>query len=133
MILAPLVGAALVLSVATGPNVEPNSSVSLSPQQKNAAMQPLVRTATDCIVRAVAADPRFGTEADLGDLIVDSMPACLVPVRAMSTPTTAISATVQARPSSWAPISTCCRRPSPNGPATTASSAAALQAAVTRE
>ena len=83
MILAPLVGAALVLSVATGPNVEPNSSISLSVQQKNAAMQPLVRTATDCIVRAVAADPRFRTDADLGDLIVDSMPACLTPVRAM--------------------------------------------------
>ena len=41
--------------------------------------------ATDCIVRAVVTDPRYGTKpvAELGDLIVDSMPACVAPVRAM--------------------------------------------------
>ena len=48
MILAPLTGAALVLSVATGPNVAPNGSTQLSVQQKNMAMQQFVRTATDC-------------------------------------------------------------------------------------
>jgi hypothetical protein len=48
-------------------------------------MQPLVRSATECIVHAVVADPRYGTKpiAELGDLIVDSMPACVAPVRAM--------------------------------------------------
>jgi hypothetical protein len=84
MILAPLMlGATLVISVATGPTTEPNGSTHLSMQQKNAAMQPLVRSATDCIARAVAADPRSRTQLDLGDLIVDSMPNCLGPVRAM--------------------------------------------------
>src|SRR5262250_3974010 len=83
MILAPLTGAALVLSVAATPNVAPHSSTQLSVQQKHAAMQRFVRTATDCIARTVAADPRFGSQADFGDVIVDSMPACLGPVRAM--------------------------------------------------
>jgi hypothetical protein len=83
MILAPLTGAALVLSVATGPNVVPNGSTQLSVQQKNMAMKQFVRTATDCIARTVSADPRFRQQADLGDLIVESMPACLEPVHAM--------------------------------------------------
>jgi hypothetical protein len=83
MILAPLTGAALVLSVATGPSVVPNSSAQLSVQQKNVAMQQYVRSATDCIARTVAADPRFRSQADLGDLIVDSMSACLEPVHVM--------------------------------------------------
>src|SRR5262245_14665557 len=83
MILAPLAGVTLLLSVATGPTIEPNGSTHLSMQQKNAAMQPLVRSATDCIARNVAADPRYRTHSDLGDLIVDSMPSCLPAVRAM--------------------------------------------------
>ena len=83
MILAPLAGVALAIGVATGPIVDPNgSAVHLSVQQKNAAMQPLVRSATDCITRAVAADPRF-RKHDLGDLIVDSISSCVAPVRAM--------------------------------------------------
>jgi hypothetical protein len=83
MILAPLTAAALILSVTTGPNVVPHGSTDLSVAQKNAAAQKLVRTATDCIARTVAADPRFRTQAELGELIVDSMPACLGQVRAM--------------------------------------------------
>jgi hypothetical protein len=84
MILAPLAAAALVVSVATGPTVEPRSSPDLSTQQKSAAMGPLMRSATECIARAVGADPRFGErDADLGDLIVDSMPRCIGQVRAM--------------------------------------------------
>jgi hypothetical protein len=54
----------------------------MSAQQKSAAVQPLVRSATECIARAVAVDPRFGTH-DLGDLIVESMQNCIGPVRAM--------------------------------------------------
>ncbi len=44
-----------------------------------------MRSATDCIVRAVVANPRYGQlpEAQLGDLIVNSMPSCVAPVRAM--------------------------------------------------
>jgi hypothetical protein len=83
MILGPLAGAAMVASVATGPNLEPNGSApNLSIQQKNAAMQPLVRFATDCITRTVAADARFRKQ-ELGDLIVDSISSCVGPVRAM--------------------------------------------------
>jgi hypothetical protein len=85
MILAPLAGVALVVSVATSPIAEPQAPIDMSLQQKNAAVQPLVRSATECIAEAVAANPRFGKSApsDLGDLIVESMPACLLPVRAM--------------------------------------------------
>ncbi len=89
MILAPLFGAALVVAVATGSLDDPSGARSLSTQQKSAATQPLMRSATDCIVRAVIADPRYGAKpaaelgSKLGDLIVDSMPSCIAPVRAM--------------------------------------------------
>jgi len=85
MILAKLAGAALVVSIATGPLIDPKGSVmQLSNQQKNAAMQPLVRSATECIAQAVVADARFrAPDVGLGDLIVDSMTTCLGPVRAM--------------------------------------------------
>ena len=86
MILAPLAGAVLVMSIAIGPAVEPQSSATqMTAQQKNAAMQPLVRSATECIARAVAGDPRFGKNlpSDLGDLITESIPACVRSVRAM--------------------------------------------------
>jgi hypothetical protein len=85
MILASIASVALVASVATGPVVEePQGSLSMSARQKTAAVEPLIKSATECIARAVAADPRFGTRApDLGDLIVDSIRGCVAPVRAM--------------------------------------------------
>jgi hypothetical protein len=86
MLLAPLAGAVLVVSAAIGPTVEPQGSVTqMTAQQKNAAVQPLVRSATDCIARTVTADPRFGKIllSEIGDLIVDSIPTCVQPVRAM--------------------------------------------------
>jgi hypothetical protein len=85
MILAPLLGTALVVAIATDPLNDAPGTGNLSAQQKNAVMQPLMRSATDCIVRAVVTDRRYGTKpiAELGDLIVDSMPACVAPVRAM--------------------------------------------------
>jgi len=84
MILAPLAAAALVVAAATGPNLEPRLSPNLSMEQKSAAMQPLMRSATECIARAVSANPRFGQRnADLGDLIVASMSGCTGQVRAM--------------------------------------------------
>jgi len=84
MILAPLAAAALVVSVATGPNIDPLAQPSLTAQQKHVAVQSLVRSATECIARTVTADPRFGrSDSDIGDLIVESMPACVAPVRAM--------------------------------------------------
>jgi hypothetical protein len=85
MIVAPLFGAALVVAVATGPLTGPAGETSLSAQQKIAATEPLVRSATDCIVHAVIADARYGDKTDtgLGELIVASVPSCLTPVHAM--------------------------------------------------
>jgi hypothetical protein len=75
----------LTIAVATGPFGASSGPPMLTAQQKMAATAPLVRSATECIVRAVAADPRYGAEptAKLGDLIVASMPSCVTPVRAM--------------------------------------------------
>lgn len=94
MIAAPLLAVSLLVSVATDPSVDalagpvaPKQHMSL--QQRSAAMQPLVRSATECIARAVSRDQRFrahdgGLDGNrLGDLIVDSMPACVDAVRAM--------------------------------------------------
>jgi hypothetical protein len=85
MIGTPLFGAALIVAVAGGLSAPPGADVNLPARQKIAATEPLVRSATDCIVHAVAADPRYTGEASdtLGNLIVDSMPPCLKPVRAM--------------------------------------------------
>jgi hypothetical protein len=85
MIVAPLFGAAFVVAVATGPLTGPAGEAELSAQQKIAATEPLVRSATDCIVHAVIADPRYGdkTGTALGELIVDSVASCLQPVHAM--------------------------------------------------
>jgi hypothetical protein len=86
MIVAPLLGLSLLVNVAASPLDESTSAaLHLTMQQKNAAMQPLMRSATECIARTVAADPRFEQTKsnEVGDLIVDSMPACVAPVRAM--------------------------------------------------
>ena len=84
MILAPLTAAALLVSAAIAPSAKQSLSPTLSMQQKSAAVKPLMRSATECIARIVSSDPRFGQpNADLGDLIVDSMPHCAAQVRAM--------------------------------------------------
>jgi hypothetical protein len=85
MLLAPLFGTAMILAVATEPlDNTARTEPKLTAQEKFAATEPLVRSATECIVRAVAADPRYGAKtSELGDLIVASMPACVTPVRAM--------------------------------------------------
>ena len=84
MIIAKFAGAALAVSAAVVPGGDPNGPppVNLTVQQKNAAVQPLMRSATECISKSVAADPRFRKQ-DLGDLIVDSITSCIGPVRAM--------------------------------------------------
>jgi len=82
MLVQPLAGMLLIVNAATGPAIEPDSH--MSTPQKSAAMQPLMRSATECITRAVHADPRLGKEAaGLGDLIVDAVPSCRREVRAM--------------------------------------------------
>jgi hypothetical protein len=56
----------------------------LDTQQKSETLRPLVRRATECIARSVAANPRFqSAQTDLGELIVDSMSSCAAPVRTM--------------------------------------------------
>jgi hypothetical protein len=84
MLLAPLFGTALVVAIATEPLNGSGDVEGLTIQQKMAATEPLVRSATSCIVHAVIGDPRYGSKAAaLGDLIVASMPSCVASVRAM--------------------------------------------------
>jgi hypothetical protein len=85
MILAPLFGTVALIAVATGPIDDPMGITHLTPREKSAATEPLVRSATDCIAHAVFANPRYSANgtAELGDLIVESMPSCVAPVRAM--------------------------------------------------
>jgi len=85
MILSHMAAASLVVAVATGPLAEP-SVERLSLHQRDTATRIFMRSATECIVRTVAADNRFHKDnpaAGLGDLIVDAMPSCLTSVRAM--------------------------------------------------
>jgi len=84
MLAAPLAGLSLLLNVAVGPI--PNADTAapeISFRQKTAAIQPLIRSATECIARRVAADPRYGETGKLNDLIVDSVPSCVDALRAM--------------------------------------------------
>jgi len=84
MILSKLAIATLIIRVATGPTAEP--AVGMSLHQKQAETRISMRRATDCIVWSVASDSRFRREnpaSNLSDLIVDSVPKCLGPVRAM--------------------------------------------------
>jgi len=89
MILEPLFGLSLVLNVSLdfqSPAVPPGTSIQMSTRQKDAALLPHVRRATDCIVRKVFANPRYNADlgqSEINDLIVVSMAACLGPVRAM--------------------------------------------------
>ena len=89
MILESLFGLSLVLNVSLDtatPSANPADWMQVSVRQKNTALLPLVRRATDCIVRQVSADPRYSNEmqpAAISDLIVDSIAACERPVRAM--------------------------------------------------
>ena len=90
MILESLFGISLLMnaSLETGPPppTGPSTWTQMSVRHRDAALLPLVHSATDCIVRKVAADPRFSETlrpGEINDLIVDSMAACAGPVRAM--------------------------------------------------
>ena len=66
----------------TDPLGRAGSASHMSMQQKNAAVRPLVRSATECVARTVSSDPRFGVQLesdDINDLIVESMPSCVDP------------------------------------------------------
>ena len=89
MILESLFGLSLVMNVSLDtatPSANPAAWLQMSVRQKDAALLPLVRQATECIVRQVSADPRYsaGMRPDeFNDVIVDSISACARPVRAM--------------------------------------------------
>jgi hypothetical protein len=90
MILETLFGMSLVLNVSLdtqmSPSSDPASWLQMSVRQKDASLLPLIRHATDCVVRKVVADPRYSAEmrpGDINDLIVDSIAACARPVRVM--------------------------------------------------
>jgi hypothetical protein len=90
MILKAMFGLSLVLNVSldaqTPPASDPAGWLQISVRQKDAALLPLVRRATDCILHKVAGDPRYSRTmhpGDINDLIVDSVAACGRTVRAM--------------------------------------------------
>src|ERR1700683_5870655 len=86
MFVAPLVGAALLVAVAADRFHDATGDTNRSMKEKAAATEPLVRSATQCIVRAVTASPHYRGRGDakIGDLIVDSMPTCVTQLRAMN-------------------------------------------------
>jgi len=89
MILHTVFGLALVITAsldAGDPSLGTANVNQLSMKQKEAAILPLVRNATDCIARTVSADSRFTATlqpGELNELIVDAMSSCTAPVRAM--------------------------------------------------
>ena len=89
MILGPLVAASLIIGISAQPGIDPTQGApasTMSTQKKDTILRPLVRAATECVVRAVAADPRLATtpeSADIRDLIVATMPTCADAMRAM--------------------------------------------------
>jgi hypothetical protein len=91
MIAAAVLGLSLVLNVTfestdLAPNAGAKSLSHMSPQQKFTTLRPLILSATDCVVHAIAADPRFRRPvagADMNELIVASMAPCADAMRTM--------------------------------------------------
>ena len=91
MFIGALVGLSLVAGVSLDSSVLtpagiPPEGVQTTPQQRDSVVQPLVHSATDCIIRAVKADPRLKASiraGDISELIVDSVAACVDPVHDM--------------------------------------------------
>jgi hypothetical protein len=89
MILESLFGLSLVINVSLDtatPSADPAAWMQMSVRQKGAALLPLVRRATECIVQKVSADPRYSAQMrpdEFNDLIVDSISGCAKTVRAM--------------------------------------------------
>ena len=89
MILESLFGLSLVMNVSldtSTPSANPAAWMQMSVRQKDAALLPLVRRATECIVSKVSSDPRYSNEMrpdEINDLIIDSIAACGRIVREM--------------------------------------------------
>ena len=83
-----LVAASLIVPVAVDRSVQwppPERGTTMSTDQKDAAVRPLVSSATECIARTVSADPRFPmmNGAEFNSLIVESVPTCVDVLRSM--------------------------------------------------
>ena len=93
MIVSTLVALTLVVSASVNKQIQDGlgtggseSALHLSIQQKNAALRPLVRSATECVARTVSASPQFvdlRKNGDINNLIVESMTTCGDVMRAM--------------------------------------------------
>jgi hypothetical protein len=90
MIKGALLGLSLVLNTAVEPYqppLEPEAArLQMSLQQKNAVIQPLMRSATDCVVRAVSSNAAFQVSmqpGEINELIVSAMEGCVEQMRAM--------------------------------------------------
>jgi hypothetical protein len=90
MIAAALLSLSLAVSTTyepedLAPNSYPRALAQMSPQQKFATLRPLVRSANDCVMHAIEADPRFKSTAaaDVNELIVASMAPCADVMRSM--------------------------------------------------
>jgi hypothetical protein len=87
MIFPALTGLSLLVLAATGPIHAPDpTDAGLTSREKTATISTLVERATECIAARVAGDARYAAQeaaGTLGDLIVESVPPCLEPVRAM--------------------------------------------------
>jgi hypothetical protein len=86
MIKAALAAATFVIYAAVNPGTISQDGgrvdVNLSTREKTAILHPLIEVANECLVHAVASDPRLG-KRDVTDLIVESFSKCTTPVRAM--------------------------------------------------
>ena len=86
-----LLAASLTVPAALDRSVQwplPERGTAMSVDQKDAATGPLVKSATECIVRTVTADPRFPVMkggVEFNNLIVDSVPTCADDLRSMIT------------------------------------------------
>lgn len=86
MIVHAIAGASLLVNISVNPAIiDPDSAgmaLQMTAQEKRAVLRPLVKSTTDCVARAVVADPRLG-KLPVTDLIVDAFKSCTDPVRAL--------------------------------------------------
>ncbi len=80
-----ILAATMIVNVAAAPSLE-ISPRQLSARQTEVAAEAYTRSATECVVHFVVEDARFqksNPKTNLTELIVDSMPKCVGPMRAM--------------------------------------------------
>lgn len=83
-----LLAASLIVPVAVDRSVQwplPERGAAISVERKDAMVQPLISSATECIARTVSADPRLPVMKgiEFNNLIVESVPSCVDDLRSM--------------------------------------------------